>query len=112
MTALVILALATLIVTACTTTPSDGPDAQGYRWEKTGVDVPLANRTVTVVPADWIEMHCGLTHGAEACAITERNDAGQYVCRIIVPKGHPDWMIPHEQRHCDGWQHPMGNLKW
>lgn len=24
---------------------------------------------------------------------------------IYAPKGAPRWMIEHEQKHCEGWQH-------
>ena len=74
---------------------NDGPDAQGYVWQK--ASAPLA---VIVHPDQDVLRRCG--YGALACAV--RNQAAR-VCHIYLPRDSEPWMKAHELRHCDGWNH-------
>lgn len=84
------------LLAACTAVERDGPDAQGYRWERAGpVGKPTVHRSQDVY------LRCGLEPHARSCA---RIEGG--VCDVYLPPDPEPWMEPHELRHCAGWQHP------
>lgn len=79
----------------------EGPDAQGYTWERTGpTGVPYVHTGVDVY------LNCGLEPGAESCA---RVAGGR--CDVYLPDDPAPWQEPHERKHCAGWVHP-GGLHW
>jgi len=42
----------------------------------------------------------------ESLACARRNPV-ENTCTIFIPKNAPDWMIAHELKHCDGYDHPI-----
>lgn len=90
-----------LLITACEFVQTDGPDAQGYRWQKDGsTGAPVVHYKADVF------LRCGLEHNAKSCAVIHDGR-----CDVYLPE-HPEaWQEAHERRHCDGWTHPdpLGN---
>lgn len=87
-----------LLLTACTQVETDGPDAQGYRWQKDGPSSkPVFHRGVDVF------LNCSFEEKAKSCAIQGRGDN---LCHIYLPEVVEDWQEKHELRHCAGWRHP------
>lgn len=90
------LILAVFVLAACTKVETDGPDAQGYKWQKDGASgVPVIHRDMDVF------LYCGLEHNAKSCAIVA---GGQ--CHVYLPRDPEPWQEAHELRHCEGWRHP------
>lgn len=85
-----------LALSACTRIETDGPDAQGYRWQRDGMTgTPAIHRNVDVY------LSCAFEEKATACSIIRE---GQ--CDIYLPSNPEPWMEAHELRHCAGWRHP------
>lgn len=82
---------------------TDGPDAQGYKWEKRFPALPS-----TVHARQDVYLHCEQEEKALSCA---RRDGEAGACDIYLPPNAASWQESHERRHCDGWVHP-GGLKW
>ena len=94
MTAYALLAL--LILAGCERVELDGPDAQGYKWQKDGpVGAPIYHYGVDVY------LNCNFAAHAQACSIFRDGE-----CHIYLPQEYPPWMKAHEERHCAGWRHP------
>lgn len=80
----------------------DGPDEQGYRWEKTLPEIPKDRCPVERV-AD-VYLKCEEQIHAVGC--TRRDEAAR-ACTIYLPKrGLVAWEEAHEDRHRQGWVHP------
>ena len=90
-------ALILMLLASCTRVETDGPDAQGYRWQKDGpTGTPVIHRDVDVA------LYCGLEEKALSCAV-QRGDG---ICNIYLPEKPQPWQEAHELRHCAGWRHP------
>ena len=76
-----------------------------YRWEQTR---PPSMKPWLYVYALDADLACrGL--GAQAAATARINGCAVWKpvnCIIVLPENPPQWLIEHEQRHCEGWTHP------
>ena len=91
------LLIAAALLSSCTRVETDGPDAQGYRWQKDGpIGTPILHRNVDV------SLYCGLEEKALSCAI-QRGDGN---CDVYLPERPQPWQEAHELKHCAGWRHP------
>lgn len=89
-------AAAFLLLAGCARIENDGPDAQGYKWQKDGpVGKPIYHQGVDVF------LNCGMADHALSCAV-HRADG----CHIYLPANPLPWQKAHEERHCAGWRHP------
>lgn len=91
------------LLSGCTQVETDGPDAQGYKWQKDGPSAP-----VVIHAGVDTYLNCGIEAKAKSCAIQGRGDG---LCHIYLPPDPEPWMEPHERKHCAGWRHP-DPLKW
>lgn len=85
---------------------TDGPDEQGYRWERRLDAFPVS--AIAVIRDGNIAMNCGVEYGATSCF---RRDEVARTCDVYLPLGYAAWQEAHERRHCAGWIHP-GGLSW
>lgn len=100
--------LATLaLACGCTTVQIVGPDSQGYTWRKATFPIPPEAWFVEFVPAGEVMLHCGLEPKAVACSVRRPGPDGALECHVYVPTNAPNWVLPHEMRHCLGWVHGM-----
>lgn len=89
-------ALVILLLCACTKVEYEGPDAQGYAWQKDGpTGKPVIHRGYDVF------LNCGIEPNAKSCARIANG-----ICDIYLPPDPAPWQEPHELRHCAGWTHP------
>lgn len=80
----------------CERVETDGPDLQGYKWQKDGpTGTPVIYRKVDVF------LTCALEPHAKSCAIIKDG-----ICRVYLPPDPEPWQESHELRHCQGWRHP------
>lgn len=86
-----------LILAGCVNVPSFNDD-QGIKWYKKYQAIPVANWTY-IYTSD-VEVFCGM--GKLACAKMYHS---AQLCTIILPKNAPQWLVRHEERHCEGWWH-------
>ncbi len=92
-----------LLLAGCTQVETDGPDAQGYKWQKDGPSAPPEfHRGVDVY------LNCSMEEHATSCAVQGRGDGK---CHVYLPARPESWQEAHELRHCAGWRHP-NVLKW
>lgn len=102
---LVVAAVALYGLATAHTVPTDGPDAQGYKWELTQAPLPA---TVHIVTDGMVQDDCGIEPGALSCAV---RDEQAKTCDIYLDEKAAAWEDAHELRHCAGWVHP-GGLSW
>lgn len=95
----VIIAIALALLFAGSRVETDGPDAQGYKWERRLPDAPA----VAVHRSSDVYLNCAQEEKALSCARADRK-AG--TCDVYLPKNPAPWQEAHERRHCAGWIHP------
>jgi len=61
--------------------------------------------TFAQVDGQGIRSHCGDPRGVylHGCAV---RDFDKHVCVVYTRADPQKWLIDHERRHCDGWDHP------
>lgn len=73
-------------------------------WEPQASHPPLP-ATFVVADAATIAQQCGDPPGIYLHGCAQR-DFEKLSCTVYTRAGPPQWLIEHERRHCDGWDHP------
>lgn len=81
-----------------------------YQWVKVREAIPLDRRTTLYMKASEVEAACGKQPRVSVHTITNTVACAKVSialnwCYLILPFGAPQWMIVHENRHCDGEDH-------
>jgi hypothetical protein len=73
---------------------------KSYTWYHTGYD-PLPMTIHYNTPYDVVTGYCSKTWQVIACAVRRENS-----CDVYTPfERLNEYIIAHEQKHCDGWNH-------
>lgn len=79
--------------------------SRDFRWDSAPTSAPLAMvELVTVRPESIFGVCYDARSNCSAPGCSQRDYAAN-VCRIYITIDAPDWVIEHEVRHCEGWEH-------
>ena len=70
-----------------------------YTWTKS--TRPSNKMELFVVNQDVVNQYCNQEFHAFACAVMTENSCKVYTSYKTLPK----FIIQHEEKHCDGWDH-------
>src|SRR3990167_5833841 len=87
-----------LFLTGCSISPVS-PDIYGYNWYFNHKPIPRENWIY--IPYDGL-IHLPAFRCGYACAIVNYK---QNTCIIYYPKNTKQFVIEHEEKHCEGWEH-------
>ena len=73
-----------------------------YEWQKARPPAPKPWMRVMVAEVDPVCRQAGATFDGRilGCAVWSRQG-----CTIYLVPDAPAWVIAHEERHCEGWDH-------
>jgi len=90
---------AAIALSACTSMPVD------EEWEATPSH-PALPATFLVVDSKGIEQNCGSPAGLYVYGCANR-DYKRRDCLVYTRASPPGWLVEHEKKHCDGWDHAV-----